>query len=331
MSARKIYVMETTQCPLCPEARELKVLEDHLAEHLESIALFVLPTEVDEGEEADKKENDKGSCNAAGGSPSSRQLESEPSDENDAGNISPGPVIPDLVAADGISTSENASAANTIIRRMEGREAPREQEPQLVGRTLFLWLKSHLLECPLGGQQFLPLEILDVAITKEGIQAELPWTGRFLQRGLSKKVVLQAKKVFAILVLIGEALAIAELVKEGLTDEDIPLFWPRGELDNFLVSTSGKVFHSFKAWKREAQVQNFLDKQWVVQAPVLDTTGKHFILDQKCALPFPKVEEVGGGRYSTVYKGTIHRAHQRGFAVSIASSQSVYYMLRRED
>jgi hypothetical protein len=176
----------------------------------------------------------------------------------------------------------------------------------------------------------LPLEILDAAITKESVQAELPWTGRVFQRGLSKKVVLQAKKVFAILVLIGEALAIADLVKEGLTDEDLPFSRQRGELNYIIVSTRGKLFHSFQAWKRKAQVDNFLEKQWVVQAPVLDTTGKHFILDQNCALPFPQIEEVERGPTSTVYRGTIHRSHQQGFAVSTAFSQFVYYMLRSE-
>jgi len=85
MSERQIDEMETTRCPLCPEARELKILENHLAEHLESISLFVLPTEFEEDEQANKKEDDKGSHYAAGGSPSSGQLESELSDEKSAG------------------------------------------------------------------------------------------------------------------------------------------------------------------------------------------------------------------------------------------------------
>jgi hypothetical protein len=127
----------------------------------------------------------------------------------------------------------------------------------------------------LWGQEFLPLGTLDSAITRESVQVELPWT-RVLQRGLTNKAILQAKKVFAILMLIGKPLAITELLKKGLIDEDLPFFRKGSDNDKILLSVRGKSFRSFEAWKREAQVHNFLDKQWIVQALVLDTTGKHF-------------------------------------------------------
>jgi hypothetical protein len=192
----------------------------------------------------------------------------------------------------------------------------------MAAATLYSQLKPCLLECPLMGQPFLPLDILDKKITKENVHAELPWKGRFLQRNLTNKVIIQAKKVFVVLVFTGEPLAIGDLLKEGLTDEDLPLSRKPGENDNILVSCSGKkTFRSFEAWRKDAQVTNFLEKQWYVLAPVLDTTGNYFILDQKCALPFPKVEEVGGGHFSTVYKSALHPAHQQGFQVSIPSNR----------
>ncbi|PVH75772.1 kinase-like protein [Cadophora sp. DSE1049] len=179
--------------------------------------------------------------------------------------------------------------------------------------ALYSQLYDSLRQCPLGSQQFLPLNNLD-KITKKSIQAELPLTVRVRQRSLPGKVVLQAKKVFAVLVLTGESPAITDLVKEGLTDEHLPLSRKRGDSANILVSACGeKTFRSFEAWRNAAQVTHFLDWQWVVQAPVLDTTGKHFNLDQKCALPFEKVEEVGGGPSATVYKGILHEAHHQGF------------------
>jgi hypothetical protein len=172
------------------------------------------------------------------------------------------------------------------------------------------------------GQPFLPLDILDKKLTKENIQAEIPLKERVFQRGLTNKVIIQAKKVFAVLVFTGEPLAIGDLLKEGLTDEDLPLSRKPGENDNILVSCNGKkTFRSFEAWRKDAQVTNFLEKQWYVLAPVLDTTCNYFILDQKCALPFPKVEEVGGGHFSTVYKSALHPAHQQGFQVSIPSNR----------
>ncbi|PVI03053.1 hypothetical protein DM02DRAFT_558808, partial [Periconia macrospinosa] len=43
MSERPTDDMEIVACPLCPDERKLILLQSHLAEHLESIALFVLP------------------------------------------------------------------------------------------------------------------------------------------------------------------------------------------------------------------------------------------------------------------------------------------------
>ena len=181
--------------------------------------------------------------------------------------------------------------------------------------ALYTELYGSLLQCPLGSQQFLPRNVLD-KITREKVQAELPWKERFCRRSLPDKVVLRAKKVFAILVLAGNLPAITRLLEEGLTDEHLPLSRQGGDTSNILVSAcKTKTFRSFDLPRNEAKVTNFLDKQWTVLAPVLDTTGKYFILDQKCALPFPAVEEVGGGHSSTVYKSTLHPAHQHGFKV----------------
>lgn len=49
ISERSVDVMEIASCPLCPDERRICKLSDHVAEHLESLALFVLPT----GEHAD--------------------------------------------------------------------------------------------------------------------------------------------------------------------------------------------------------------------------------------------------------------------------------------
>jgi len=191
--------------------------------------------------------------------------------------------------------------------------------------TLYKVLRPSLLDSPLGGtgQQFLPLNILDEAITKETVQAELqklPWRSRALQRGLTGKVLQKAKKVFAILVLMGEPLAITGLLPEGLTDEHLPLSRKEGKDDNILVSVRGKTFRSFEAWRNEARVTEFLEKQWVVQAPVLDTTGKHITLDPQSPFPFLQIEEIGGSRFSTVYKGALHPAHQQEIRVSVSSA-----------
>ncbi|KAK2766116.1 Checkpoint kinase 2 [Arachnomyces sp. PD_36] len=49
ISERKMEEMDIVPCPLCPYQGRLTILGSHLAEHLESISLFVLPTEAEEG------------------------------------------------------------------------------------------------------------------------------------------------------------------------------------------------------------------------------------------------------------------------------------------
>ncbi|TAQ89813.1 hypothetical protein B7494_g1858 [Chlorociboria aeruginascens] len=77
MSERQIDEMSIVPCPLCPDELRLITLQSHLAEHLESIALFVLPAAVDQ-------DDDNKSADAAGGETSSRMLESDNSEENAA-------------------------------------------------------------------------------------------------------------------------------------------------------------------------------------------------------------------------------------------------------
>ena len=53
MSERPIDEDEILPCPLCPSEMYLSRLQPHLAEHLETISLFVLPNEVEESEDTD--------------------------------------------------------------------------------------------------------------------------------------------------------------------------------------------------------------------------------------------------------------------------------------
>jgi hypothetical protein len=164
------------------------------------------------------------------------------------------------------------------------------------------------------------LNNLHEGITRDSVRAQLFPESLLLQpklRNLPKKVVQHAKKIFAILVFIGEPRAIVDLLQEGLTDEHLPLSASPDQHDIAPVSVHGTTFMSFFGWENEGRVAEFLEKQWLVQAPVLDTTGKHIVLDPKCALPFLDVAEMSVGDSPTVFKGKIHPAHQQGFEVSI--------------
>jgi hypothetical protein len=172
----------------------------------------------------------------------------------------------------------------------------------------------------MGLQYFLPQSDLHEAITKESVKDDLPLKVRALNSRLPQKVVQTARKIFAILVIIGKPVAIKDLLAEGIADTHLPLSRDNGGEANVLVSKDGAKFKSFSTWKTEATklTKDFLEKQWLVQAPVLDITGTHIILNQMCPLPFTEMEPIGAGEYSNVYQAVLHPSHQQGFQVGLS-------------
>ncbi|KAF1952834.1 hypothetical protein CC80DRAFT_507591 [Byssothecium circinans] len=75
MSERQCDEMEILPCPLCPDERRLKILHSHVAEHLESVALFVL-SGYDEAEEEERDDSN----DAADGNASTRIQNTDTSD-----------------------------------------------------------------------------------------------------------------------------------------------------------------------------------------------------------------------------------------------------------
>jgi hypothetical protein len=177
-------------------------------------------------------------------------------------------------------------------------------------------LSSGLVSSPLNSKEFLQLDFLDNEITKENVEAQVP--SKFLdwlRSNIHDRIVQNAKRVFAILLLMDETSAIRSLLADGLTDNELPLFPETAQgSDNTLVSFDGRHFPSFRRWK-ESRVNDFLAKQWLVLAPVFDTSGRHFALNPQCAMPFIASDEISGGAFSFVHKCELHRAHMKGFDV----------------
>ncbi|KAF5511305.1 Calcium/calmodulin-dependent protein kinase [Colletotrichum siamense] len=131
--------------------------------------------------------------------------------------------------------------------------------------------------------------------------------------GLPSEVVENAKRLFAILVMIGEPQAIRKLVSDGLTDDDLPFARPEQvDSGSILESKRRKKVKSFQDWRNDAKVDIFLDKQWLFLAPVLDLSGGSETVDAQCPLPFLRATAVRGTHSSTVYKSELHVAHQKG-------------------
>ena len=69
--------MEIVACPLCPDERRLMLLQAHIAEHLESIALFVLSDEADQDCEGGSQRAADGRTSRNSDDPSSDDLDAE--------------------------------------------------------------------------------------------------------------------------------------------------------------------------------------------------------------------------------------------------------------
>lgn len=184
--------------------------------------------------------------------------------------------------------------------------------------SFYQQLDTSLIHCPLGDHMFLPRSTLDKKVTRDYISAQLSLTTRCLNWSLPDKVFLHAKKVFAILVLVGEQRAIKGLLREGLSDDHLPLSFHGDGSSRILESQNGQLFRIFSTWKKEPNVRAFLEKQWQVQAPVFDTPGQHITIDKKCALPFTQCDDAFMGLLCTVYKGKVHKDHQNGHEVRVA-------------
>jgi hypothetical protein len=169
-----------------------------------------------------------------------------------------------------------------------------------------------------AGRKYIPVDVVNKAITKDSIKAELrrKLGNRIALWGcLADKVVKKnAKRLFAILVYIDQAWGVKELLNRGFTDEDLPLEQHEKELRSAHDTTKALNTNGF--WE-ERIVDDFLVKQWMVLAPVFSLSGKHMMLNQEFPLPFSELEEAAPGR-NVVYKAKIDPSHQEGFEVSNA-------------
>lgn len=188
-------------------------------------------------------------------------------------------------------------------------------------QALLSSLKDSLQYSSIVSQEFLPVSNLNDLITKEKVQNELPTTlmGRLFSDSLPSKISINARRIFAVLVIIGEPQAIRKLVDDGLTDEDLPLARPTHDKHSGTLESKGRQeVKSFKDWKNEAKVDMFLEKQWLFLAPKLDVTGTStvFQVHSRCPLPFLRATELRGEHSNVVYKSELHAAHQTGSGVS---------------
>ncbi|KAJ2995687.1 hypothetical protein NUW58_g1204 [Xylaria curta] len=208
---------------------------------------------------------------------------------------------------------------------IDGLEEKWRSEPltnrQALANTFSMTLRKNLQQakqvCNLTKREHIRPDIIRNIITAERVKKELPTTwGRWLfpcwDWELEDKVQ-QASKVIAILVLIGRFDAIDDLLRDGLTDDHLPLV----KDENCVRSQCGtRSFESFNTCRGHRDLADmFLETQWDVWAPSLDFKAGNLTpipLQSSSTLPFD-YEEVATTTYSEVYKGTLWPSHYRGF------------------
>jgi hypothetical protein len=225
-------------------------------------------------------------------------------------------VLPQDIRTNDIPSSDqrDSNPGQRIVK-------PTKPDANATSMDLYDELNDSLVECPLTQNKFLPLNILQDVITVENIVRTPPFSGN---NDLAEEVVRTAKKALASLILVGRQNAIVDLLSEGLTDEKLPLSRRGSGADRNLLSDcdGNQTFETFRNWER-ADVNHFLEKQWLIQAPIFDTSGSHFILDRNGALPLQEdFEKIGTTDFSSVFKCGVYQSHyQQDSQVSVTPTQ----------
>ncbi|KAK1570124.1 kinase domain-containing protein [Colletotrichum navitas] len=168
-----------------------------------------------------------------------------------------------------------------------------------------------------GQRQYVPIDVLEDLVTTEGVYRELcrnpkhqVWGKGGSRRNLAEKVVgSDARRLFVVLVLLDQTLDTDKLLNSGLTDKNLPLV--KDEHGFRSDPDSGKRFSLPPKWSSQT-VDQFLENQWRVLAPIFGSSGEHRTFHPRRPMPFQKIEESHKkGSNSFVYYAQIHRAHQR--------------------
>jgi hypothetical protein len=221
-------------------------------------------------------------------------------------------------------TQQESNAPNWALSR---RQNPIESESNLRNHNRASELQAELfgarIEWPEGGyRHFIPISVLEQSITFESVGIELRrCRGRFLDQVVHRETALEimsnARKLFAILVYLGQSQYIWELLNEKLDDKDLPLV-RSDKTTNFKLCSKlhpRKPIRCLADWER-SNIDEFARDQWSMMAPIFKHTEEvsHLELDDNDVLPFTEDNEhsnqgVEYGGFGSVWEVKIHHAH----------------------
>lgn len=140
-------------------------------------------------------------------------------------------------------------------------------------------------------------------------------------RKIAEETCRCARQFFAILAYMKKGPDIRSILREGLSDGDLPL--KRKEGSAFVLERkNGEPVDAFKKWE-DRYLEKFDRIQWWMTAPVFEQREKLYELDENTVLPFiddGHWEQKQGG-YSDVFRVCIHPAHHRFWELSESEVQ----------
>jgi hypothetical protein len=166
---------------------------------------------------------------------------------------------------------------------------------------------------------FWPTQALERVLTRDRVVEELKtyanvdprFSDERLREDLTKNILLDSRKIFAILVLIGQGPFINNIVQDNLRDIDLPLvargpshqLYRRGRKSPERSFTSGR----WMTYQREI----FSDLQYAVNPVILRMeadghTPRHDVFSSKVVLPFIAESMRHDGGFGVVTKVKIH-------------------------
>ncbi|KAI0401502.1 kinase-like protein [Xylaria palmicola] len=178
------------------------------------------------------------------------------------------------------------------------------------------------------GFRFLPLAAMEEAVAAEieaaqseaapADAAQSAWRQLLLKirttyhdlRSNRREIPLseQTTRVFGLLGLCDKEEFIQKLLKEGLTDADLPFQKQAGRAGT-LVSSRRKEFKSFSGWKR-SEIDVLCGWQGVVCAPVFTKRGEDIQIDKIVSLPVYDIEKCPShSSTGTILKARLHASH----------------------
>jgi hypothetical protein len=193
-------------------------------------------------------------------------------------------------------------------------------------------LSKAMIPTDRGLREFLPISQLTTIVHEAAVVEELR---ECLPRHITEEAIrLYAaqicsnhapsfRRLFAILVLIGQAHNIPDFIDEGVTDDDLPLVKVPVEKSRGLDLRSARrpkvELKCIRQWRR-FHLQSFEQRQWCLLAPVFnkDKTAAHCSLHDQDILPFvedsrndnsAKGAEKHSGGFGSVFKVKIHPDH----------------------